>query len=156
MAALAGASDQCRRARSTLLRWLLLLGGANKRPDLTSHGEMIAAPSKPAELSARSLAAFNAQVQASDEAALAAPADNGLPFEPLDDVALLLAAEQSAARQEHLAALQREFDELAALTADDASGWRQHRKQRAACALQSAWRRRAARTAFFRAVHVTV
>ena len=84
---------------------------------------MIAAPKKPAELSARSLAAFNAQLQANEEAAALAdvPADDkpGPPHEPLDDIALLLAAEQSAARQEHLAALQREFDELAALTADD-------------------------------------
>ena len=75
---------------------------------------------------------------------------------PLDDEQRLQAAEQSAARREHLAALQREFDQLASLSAEDASGWKHQREARAACTLQSAWRRSVVRVAFLRAVSISV
>lgn len=99
-------------------------------------------------LTAQSLAELEAQMRAlSADAALEALGVDA-PLVPMDDAAFMLAAEQSAARYQHLAALQRDFDELAALTANDAIGWVDRREHRAACTLQSAWRRRVARNSF--------
>ena len=64
----------------------------------------------------------------------------------------LLDAEASFQRREHLAALQREFNRLEALSAADASGWEQRRQAMAACAVQAAWRRQTTRRGFRRAV----
>ena len=64
----------------------------------------------------------------------------------------LIDAEASFQRREHLAALQREFNRLEALSAKDASGWDQRRQAMAACAVQAAWRRQTTRRGFRRAV----
>ena len=64
----------------------------------------------------------------------------------------LVDAEASFQRREHLAALQREFNRLEALSAKDASGWDQRRRTMAACAVQAAWRRQITRRGFRRAV----
>ena len=64
----------------------------------------------------------------------------------------LLDAEASFQRREHLAALQREFNRLEALSAKDAHGWDQRRRAMAACAVQAAWRRQTTRRGFRRAV----
>ena len=65
---------------------------------------------------------------------------------------VLVDAEASFQRREHLAALQREFNRLEALSAKDASGWDQRRRTIAACAVQAAWRRQITRRGFRRAV----
>ena len=94
-----------------------------------------------AALSASSLAALEAQLRT---AVADAPHTDVVEdaAQPMDDVQRLIAAEQSLARRDHFEALQREFNELISLSADEASGWKSRREARAASTLQAAWRRR--------------
>ena len=111
-----------------------------------------------ASLTARSLAKLEAELESlgTQQVAASPPLDVDHTLAPLDDLQRLQAAELSAARREHLQALQREYDQLVKLSADEASNWSQRREARAACTLQSAWRRRSVRSVFMRAIgHVT-
>ena len=68
----------------------------------------------------------------------------------------LVDAESSAQRREHIAALQREFEQLSNLPSHKAFGWAQRRENHSAARLQSAWRRRSATRAFKRTVRAAL
>ena len=57
------------------------------------------------------------------------------------------------ARREHVLALQREYVQLQALSAAEASGWQERREWAAIQRVQAAWRRRSSRRAFLEVVH---
>ena len=95
-------------------------------------------------LTEASLAARDAAI---DEEALTGAGDNAAAAA----LHSLIDAEASFQRREHLAALQREFNRLEALSAKDASGWDERRQAMAACAVQAAWRRQTTRRGFRRA-----
>ena len=101
-----------------------------------------------APLTAASLAALDAAAAASS--AEAASAED-------EDFALraLLEQEASRARASTMLALQREFQQLSALSPKQAENWQQRRELSAVRGLQGAWRRTLARRAFADAVQRT-
>ena len=94
-----------------------------------------------AQLTAAALAAHDAEHQNKG----ASPLPEELLTAAVEGLDPVEVKDASAARHAHLAALQKEYDTLAALSADEASGWADRRERQAACAIQSAWRRHAVR-----------
>lgn len=105
-----------------------------------------------AQLTAAALAAHDAEHQNKG----ASPLPEELLTAAVEGLDPVEVKDASAARHAHLAALQKEYDTLAALSADEASGWADRRERQSACAIQSAWRRHAVRASFVQAIHISL